>query len=115
MRLELLPLVLGVLIGVVGLALVFDAWAPDNLVISTERRRRPRRERSRAGEAFVGFGVIAIAAAFLGRDTWRYTTVAVIAGAVFLLLGGWKNSGYIRDVFTRGSRPSVAPGQRRIR
>jgi hypothetical protein len=28
-----------------------------------------------------------MSAAFLGRDTWRYSVVAVIAGACLLLLG----------------------------
>src|SRR6185436_18600585 len=101
MRLEMLPLVLGGLLGLIGLALVFDAWVPDNIVVKEERRRRIRRERDRFGEALVGLGVVAMAAAFIGRDTWRYTTVAVIAGAVLLLWGTLKNSGYIREIFVR--------------
>ncbi|HJQ20485.1 MAG TPA: hypothetical protein VJ867_09075 [Gemmatimonadaceae bacterium] len=115
MRLEMLPLVLGVLLGLVGLGLLFDSWAPDTIVVDQERRRRPRRERNRFGETLVGLGVIAMAAAFLGRDTWRYTTLAVIVGTVLLLFGALKNSGYIRGVFARSDRPAVAQGQRRIR
>jgi hypothetical protein len=115
MRLEIIPLVLGVLLGLVGLALVVDACAPDDIVVPQERRRRMRMERNRAGEAFVGLGVAAMAAAFLGRDTWRYSTVAVIAGAVLLLIGALKNAAYIRGVFSRSDVPGIAPGQRRIR
>ena len=111
----MLPLVLGGLLGLIGLALVFDAWVPDNIVVKEERRRRIRRERDRFGEALVGLGVVAMAAAFIGRDTWRYTTVAVIAGAVLLLWGTLKNSGYIREIFVRSDRPKVMEGSRRIR
>lgn len=107
MRLETVPLILGVLIGAVGLALVLDAWLKDELIIRTERRRRPRRERHRFGEALVGFGVLAMAAAFLGRDAWRYSTVVVIAGAVLLLWGARLNASYLRGAFARpgGPRP----------
>jgi len=115
MRLEHIPLILGALIGLVGLLLVLDAWAPDNMVVAKERRRRMRRERNRFGEALVGFGVLAVAAAFIGRDTWRYTTVSVIAAAVLLLWGATSNAKYIREVFTRADRPKLAEGSRRIR
>jgi hypothetical protein len=94
MRLELIPLIVGVLVGLLGIGLVFDAWTPDEIIVKRERRRRPRVERSRAGEAWIGLGVIAMGAAFAGRDTWRYTVVAVIAGAVFLLLGVIMNRRY---------------------
>ena len=70
MRLETLPLILGVILGVIGLALLLDAWAPDNIVISEERRHRPRRDRDRLGEALVGLGALAMAATFIGRDTF---------------------------------------------
>ncbi|HMC55880.1 MAG TPA: hypothetical protein VKH19_11945 [Gemmatimonadaceae bacterium] len=111
----MIPLVLGGLLGLIGLALVLDAWAPDNIVVKEERRRRMRRQRDRFGEALVGLGVVAMAAAFIGRDTWRYSTVTVIAGAVLLLWGAVKNSGYIREVFARGDRPKAMEGSRRIR
>jgi len=117
MRLEIFPLILGVLIGLIGIGLVFDAWAPDTDVVANERRRRPRRERDRAGEALVGLGILAIAAAFLGRDTWRYNTLAVIAGSVLLLWGVKRNSSYIRGIFARGDvrHAKFIEGPRRIR
>jgi hypothetical protein len=117
MRLEMIPLILGVLVGLVGLALVLDAWVPDNIVVPSERRRRPRRERDKFGEALVGLGVLAMSAAFIGRDTWRYSTVTVIAGSALLLLGVWRNGGYLREVFVRGDRkkPKLADGPRRLR
>jgi Na+/H+ antiporter NhaD/arsenite permease-like protein len=95
MRLETIPLILGVIVCLIGLALVFDAWTPDDVIVKRERRRRPRIERSRGGEAAIGFGVICMGAAFLGRDTWRYSVVAVIAGAALLLLGALRNRHYL--------------------
>lgn len=112
---ETIPLVLGVLLGLVGLGLVFDAWAPDEFSVRKERRRRVRRERDRPGEALVGVGVIAMAAAFLGRDSWRYSTVAVIVGVVALLWGVKRSSAYIKGVFVRSDRPKIMEGPRRIR
>ena len=106
MRLEWIPLILGGLLGLVGLALLVDASSND-LAVTEERRHRPRRNRDRLGEALVGLGIIAMAAAFIGRDTWRYSIVAVIAGAVLLLLGVWRNGGYIRDVFVRSDRAKI--------
>jgi hypothetical protein len=117
MRLETIPLVLGILLGLIGLALVFDAWAPDNIVVPEERRRRQRRDRDRFGETLVGFGVLAMAAAFVGRDTWRYSTITVISGAVLLLFGVLRNGRYIREVFVRSDRPKakLTEGSRRVR
>ena len=101
MRLETIPLILGGLIGLVGLALLFDAWVADDVLVTSERRQRPRRERNRFGEALVGLGVIAMAVAFIGRDTWRYSTVAVIAGAILLLWGAQRNAAYLREGFRK--------------
>lgn len=115
MRLELLPLILGVVIGLIGFGLVLDAWVADDIVVPSERRRRPRRERDRWGEALVGLGIMAMGAAFIGRDTWRYSTVTVIAGAVLLLWGTKRNGGYLRGVFARSDVPKIAEGTKRIR
>jgi hypothetical protein len=112
MRLETLPLIAGVLIGLVGLGLILDAWLADDIV-KLERRKRPRRERHRAGEALVGFGVLAMAAAFLGRDAWRYSTLAVIAGAVMLLWGARLNASYLRGSFSRSSVRPLPPSARK--
>ena len=62
MHIETLPLILGVFVGLVGGGLVFDAWTPDYLLVRGERRRRPRAERDRGGEAAIGFGVLCMAA-----------------------------------------------------
>ena len=94
MSLELIPVILGALVGLLGIGLLFDAWTPDDIVVKRERRRRPRIERNRAGETWIGLGVIGMAAAFIGRDTWKYSVIAVIAGAACLLLGVLMNWRY---------------------
>jgi hypothetical protein len=104
MRIEWIPLVAAVLVGLVGLCLVFDAWTPDEIIVKNERRRRPRVERSRGGEALIGLGVLCMAAAFAGRDTWRYSVVAVIAGTALLVLGVLGNRRYlVAAVSNRGA------------
>ena len=102
--LELIPLIIGAIVGLIGLGLVFDAWTPDDIVIKQERRRKPRIERSRKGEAMIGLGVLCMAAAFIGRDTWVYSVLAVIIGSVLLLFGAIANRRYLGElVGNRGS------------
>lgn len=105
MRLETIPLILGGLIGLAGLALLFDAWLPDEMLAGGERRRHKRRQRDRLGESLVGLGVIAMAAAFVARDEWAYSTLVVIAGSALMLVGIVRNGGYLREVFARSQRP----------
>jgi len=100
MRVEVIPIIIGILVGLVGLGLVFDAWTPDEIIVRRERRRRPRIERSRGGEAAIGFGVLCMSAAFLGRDTWRYSVVSVMAGTLLMLLGVIRNRRYLGQAIT---------------
>ena len=93
--LELIPLIVGALVGLIGLGLLFDAWTPDDIVVRRDRRRKPRIERSRKGEAMIGLGVLCMAAAFLGRDTWSYSVLAVIAGSLLMLFGAIANRHYL--------------------
>lgn len=122
MRLEQIPLFIGVVVAILGLGLVLDAQLPDGFSQSRERRRRERAERNRIGETLVGLGIIAMAAALIGRDTWRFGTLAVLAGAVSLAVGAWLNREYLREVlFFRGaarrgekrSAPRAADANRR--
>jgi len=62
MRLEQVPLFIGVIVAILGLGLVLDAQLPEGFSQSRERRRRERTERSRPGETLMGAGVIAVAA-----------------------------------------------------
>jgi len=100
MRLEIVPLILGIIVGLIGLGLIVDAWTPDDIIVKKERRRRPRLERNRGGEAAIGVGILCMGGAFIGRDTWRYSVVAVIAGSVVLLFGVIKNWHYLGGVIS---------------
>jgi 4-hydroxybenzoate polyprenyltransferase len=101
MRLELVPLIFGGLIGLVGLGLLLDACTPEHFDVKHERRRSPRAERSRGGEAAIGLGVICMAAAFVGRDTWRYCVVAVIVGCLLLFAGVFASRRFLAAAISR--------------
>jgi hypothetical protein len=100
MRIEIVPLILAAIAGLIGVGLLFDAWTSDDVLVKRERRRRPRLERNRGGEAAIGLGVLCMAAAFGGRDTWKYSVVAVIAGAVFMLYGAVKNGRFFGQMIS---------------
>ena len=116
MRIETVPLILGVLLALFGLLLAADAWIPDGTIIPSERRRRARAERNKTGEGLIAIGMLAEAAALIGRDTWKYSTVAVIAGVIALGAGSFLNLNFLREyVFHRGrSRraPEGAPPEK---
>ena len=97
MRVETIPLILGVLVALIGLAILADAWLPEEMAFRSERRRQARTERSIGGEACIGLAVLCMAAALIGRDTWPYTTVSVIAGTALFLIGTAMNRRYLRD------------------
>lgn len=98
MRLEHLPILLGLLTGVLGLALVLDALIPDGTFASRERRKRERPERNKRGELALGAGVLLMSAALLGRDTWRYTNLAILLALVLFLIGVGLNYKYVRGL-----------------
>ena len=103
-RVETIPLILGGIVGLIGLLILADAWLPEKLPYQTERRRSARVERSLGGEACIGLAVLCMSAALIGRDTWPYETVAVIAGAVLFLVGILLNRRYLGERITnRGS------------
>jgi hypothetical protein len=99
MRLEQIPVFVGVVVAILGLGLVLDAQLPEGFSQSRERRRRERTERHRGGETLVGLGIIAVGAALIGRDTWRFGTLTILIGAVLLAVGAWFNREYLREVF----------------
>lgn len=103
MKLETIPLILGALIALLGLGLIVDSRVADRSP-GRERRRRMRLERSRNGELLVGLGVLAMSAAVLGRDTWKYSILSILAGALLVAIGAWLNRSYLRElVFNRGA------------
>jgi hypothetical protein len=114
MRAETIPLIIGLLVGLLGVGLILDAQLPDYSEVKRERRRRRRIERSRGGEMLVGLAMLAFAAGLIGRDTWRYRIVAVIVGVVCLIFGAYANRSFIRDaIVNRGAlRRTPAPNER---
>src|SRR4051812_27519416 len=100
MRLEQIPLFIGEIVAILGLGMVLDAQLPEGFSQSRERRRRERVERNRGGETLVGLGIIAMAAALIGRDAWRFGTLSVLIGVVLLGAGAWLNREYLRELLT---------------
>jgi hypothetical protein len=98
MRLEHIPLILGVLIGLAGLAIVLDAVVPDGTLLAAERRRRARPPRSTRAELAFGIGTLLLAAALIGRDTWRWTTVAVLGALIAIVVGLALDRRYVRGL-----------------
>jgi hypothetical protein len=110
MRLEHIPLIIGAIVALIGLGFLADALIADSGMPTTDRRRRIRAERSRTGEAIVGVGTICMAAALLGRDTWRYGTIAVMTGGAFILIGIILNRTYLKEaLFFRGPARRADP------
>lgn len=113
-RVEMIPIVAGVVVALIGLAILADAWLPEEMTHRGERRRAQRTERSLAGEACIGLAVLCVAAALIGRDTWRYNTVAMIAGSVLFLFGVFANRRYLRDrMVNRGALRRGAPADKK--
>ena len=115
MRLETIPLIVGGALALVGVLLLLDAWLPDYVLVKRERRRRPRRDRDRTGEFLIGLGLLGMAGAFLGLDTWRYRILATLLGAAFLLIGLLKNRAYLGELLrfrgpSRRANPPIDRG-----
>ena len=99
MRIEYVPIVLGVIVGLLGIGLVADAWLPDRdpSLHVRERRRRARAERSRGGEAAVGLAIAVLGVALIGRDQWDWSPWLVGVAVVLLAVGGILNRRYFRQ------------------
>jgi hypothetical protein len=52
-----------------------------------------------------------MAAAFLGRDSWAWSNVAVIAGAVALVIGAWLNRAYFSQAIGNRGKARRRPEQ----
>ena len=103
MRVEDIPVVLGAVIAIIGVALMWDAWGPQTLGPMRERRRRVRASLDTPGELMAGLGVLLVGAALIGRE-WRFETVTVLVGTFFILVGALRNRKYFREVLLfRGS------------
>jgi len=106
MRLETIPLIIGGLFALTGLVLLADAVIADGSFAPTERRQRARAQRNLWGEAILGVGILAVAAALIGRDVWRYTTVAMLAALVLCVIGLALNWRYVGSMLS--GRPAAA-------
>jgi hypothetical protein len=126
MRLETFPLFLGVLVALVGLTILLDAWQAGGVAPLRERRRRARAVPNKGGQTLVAFGTMCMAAALIGRDTWRWGTISVLAGSALLLVGAVMNRAYLREVLLfrgaarrgqgeQNSRLNQTPPKSRIR
>jgi hypothetical protein len=98
MRLEQFPLLLGVLVALVGLTILLDAWQAGGVAPLRERRRRTRATPHKAGQTLIALGIFCMAASLLGRDTWRWGTVSVLAGSSLIVIGALMNRAYLREV-----------------
>lgn len=97
MRLEYIPVILGLFFAIVGIALVADAFLREEPLLIKDRRKRDRASRHRGGEAAIGVGVVGVAAALIGTDQWQYGTVAILLGVIALGIGVFLNWEYVRD------------------
>lgn len=107
MRLEHIPLILGLLFVVAGVALIADALLREQPLMMTDRRKRSRAPRHRGGQVAIGVGTLFVAAALFGRDGWRYGTVAVLLGVVAFATGVWLNWGYVKAFMLGPESPVV--------
>jgi hypothetical protein len=98
MRLEQLPILIGVLIALLGLTILLDAWQAGGVAPLRERRRRARAVPNKAGQSLVALGTLCMAAALIGRDTWRWGTIAVLTGITLLVVGAILNRTYLKEV-----------------
>jgi hypothetical protein len=126
MTLEQFPILLGVLVALIGLTILLDAWQAGGVAPLRERRRRTRTVPHKAGQSLVAIGTLCMAAALMGRDTWRWGTISVLAGAALLIIGAIMNRKYLKEVLLfrgaarrgegdKNSRLNQTPPKTRIR
>ena len=116
MRLEQLPIILGVLVALIGLTIALDAWQAGGVAPLRERRRRTRAVPHKLGQTLVALGTLCMAAALMGRDTWRWGTISVIAGSVLLVIGAIMNRQYLKEVLLfRGAARRGEGGEKNSR
>ena len=114
MKLEQLPILLGILVLLVALAIGYDSMSPEERRPFKERRRRKRADLNRGGELLVAMGTASMAAALMGRDSWRWGTIAVFIGVALLIVGASLNRPFLRELLlfrgaSRRATPNDAP------
>src|SRR5258706_12764802 len=91
MKLEQLPLLLGILVALGGLSILLDAWQAGGVAPPREPRRRARAVAHKAGQSLVALGTLCKAPAPMGRDTWRGGAISRLARILLLLIGAFMN------------------------
>jgi hypothetical protein len=116
MKLEQLPILLGILVALGGLTILLDAWQAGGVAPLRERRRRARAIPHKFGQSLVALGTLCMAAALIGRDTWRWGTITVLAGIILLLIGAIMNRAYLKEVllFRGAARRGVGEKNSRL-
>jgi hypothetical protein len=121
LRVEYIPVLLGLALALLGAAIMWDGWGPQSLGPMRDRRRRSRAPIDSRGELVAGFGIVLLGVALVGRD-WRFETVTVLVGTACVLLGALRNQKYFREVLlfrgaARRNSPESdkKPGKMRIR
>ena len=114
---EQIPIILGVLVALIGLTIALDAWQAGGVAPLRERRRRTRAVPQKAGQTFVALGTLCMAAALIGRDTWRWATISVLAGVALLIVGAIMNWQYLKEVllFRGAARRGVGTDEKNSR
>lgn len=97
MRVEYIPITAGVILIVIGIALIWDALGPQTVGPMRDRRRRTRVELDLTGECFAGVGIALLGVALVEQD-WRFETAAVLLGTICIAIGMLKNRKYFREL-----------------
>jgi hypothetical protein len=97
-KLEQFPIVIGVIVLLIALAIAYDSMSPEERRPFRERRRRQRADLNRTGELFVALGTACLAAALIGRDSWRWGNIAVFTAVALLIVGAAFNRQFLREL-----------------
>jgi len=109
-KLEQVPILIGIIVALIALAIGYDSISPEERRPFKERRRRKRADLNRGGELLVAMGTASMAAALIGRDSWRWGTVAVFTGVALLVAGAALNRPFLKELlFFRGASRRATP------
>jgi hypothetical protein len=109
-KLEQIPILLGIIVLLIALAIGYDSMSPEERRPFKERRRRKRADLNRGGELLVAMGTASMAAALIGRDSWRWGTIAVFIGVAFLVFGAALNRPFLKELLLfRGAARRATP------
>jgi hypothetical protein len=111
-KLEQFPILLGIIVLLIALAIGYDSMSPEERRPFKERRRRKRADLNRGGELLVAMGTASMAAALIGRDSWRWGTIAVFIGVALLVSGAALNRPFLRELLLfRGAARRATPNE----